>query len=132
MGVTTVSLRVPGDTSAASAARRSVLAAGAGLSREQRARLALLATELVTNAIQHGGAGDGAGMWLEVAATPGRVRVEVRDPGSNGATPDHRVTAEGGWGLVLVDHLADRWGLDPASTGGSIAWFELVLDGRGN
>jgi hypothetical protein len=35
-------------------------------------------------------------------------------------------TAESGRGLSLVDALATRWGIDPASPGKSV-WFELVV-----
>ena len=90
-----------------------------------RGRVVLLLNELVTNAIQHGGAGDRERIQVRLSSSSGRVRVEVHDPGSSGNGPVERVTPEGGWGLVLVDSLADRWGLDSATAGGSIAWFEL-------
>ena len=30
-----------------------------------------------------------------------------------------------GWGLYLVDELADRWGMDRGKRGGTRIWFEL-------
>ena len=57
------------------------------------------------------------------------VRVEVADPGDRSPRTIERVTRDGGWGLVLVDSLADRWGLESAPEGGSVAWFELSLGG---
>jgi hypothetical protein len=90
----------------------------------------LLATELLTNALQHT-RGDavltatvtsgGAGARLPAR----RLRVEVRD--SLAGRPSPRVgTADGtsGRGLLLVDALADAWGVQPCGRGKSI-WFEL-------
>jgi hypothetical protein len=63
---------------------------------------------------------------LVVAVRTGDVRVEVHDPGA-GFTPrpprpDPARTS--GWGLYLVDELADRWGVDGAGRGTRV-WFEL-------
>jgi anti-sigma regulatory factor (Ser/Thr protein kinase) len=127
MGVKTVSFQVPGGRAAASAARQSARSAGADMSREQGDRLALLVSELVNNAVQHGGARDGKAVEVRLTSLEDRLRVEVEDPGPNGSGPAERVTAEGGWGLVLVDGLADRWGLESVPAGGSVAWFELSI-----
>jgi hypothetical protein len=35
----------------------------------------------------------------------------------------------GGYGLLLVEHLSDGCGREATATGGSLAWFELDLDG---
>jgi hypothetical protein len=45
------------------------------------------------------------------------VRVEVTDAG-------------GGWGLVVVDALADRWGVSTRQERSRV-WAELELDGAG-
>jgi anti-sigma regulatory factor (Ser/Thr protein kinase) len=124
-----VSFRVPGGKRAAGVARRSVLSAKAGMPGVIRHRVALLLSELVTNAIQHGGAGPHETIQVRLASTPKRVRVEVHDPGARGATPRDRIEAGGGYGLLLVDHLADGWGREETAAGGSLAWFELSLDG---
>ena len=102
------------------------------MSPDLRDRLALLLTELVNNAIQHGGADERRQIEVRLSWPSRCLRVEVRDPGRNGHGSAERVTPEGGWGLLLVDHLADRWGRDRHPTGGSVAWFELVLEGRLN
>ena len=125
---TTVSFWVPGGTRAASVARRSALSVQVGLPGAIRHRLALLLSELVTNAIQHGGAGAHETVQVRLASSPDRVRVEVFDPGANGADPTDRVEASGGFGLLLVDRLADEWGRENTSSGGSLAWFELSLN----
>ena len=128
----TVSFWVPGGKRAAGVARRSVLSVQAGLPGGIRHRLALLLSELVTNAIQHGGAGPHETVQVRLASSPDRVRVEVFDPGSNGGGPRERVEEGGGYGLLLVDRLADEWGRQQTGSGGSLAWFELSLDHIGN
>ena len=132
MGVTTVSFLVPGGRAAATAARHWVVLAGADMSQETRDSLALLLSEMVNNAVQHGGAGERERIEVRLSWPARRLRVEVLDPGSTRGESVERVTREGGWGLVLVDSIADRWGLDSAPDGGSRAWFELVLEGRLN
>jgi anti-sigma regulatory factor (Ser/Thr protein kinase) len=128
----TVSFWVPGGTRAAGVARRSVLSVQAGLPGAIRHRLALLLSELVTNAIQHGGATENEHVQVRLASSPERVRVEVFDPGSNGPRPCDRVEEGGGYGLLLVDRLADDWGREDTASRGSLAWFELSLDHFGD
>jgi anti-sigma regulatory factor (Ser/Thr protein kinase) len=124
-----VSFTVPGGKRAAGVARRTVLSSKAGLPGVIRHRLALLLSELVTNAIQHGGAGPHETIQVRLASTPKRVRVEVHDPGSRAGGPRDRLESESGYGLLLVDRLADGWGREQTGTGGSLAWFELDLEG---
>ena len=128
MDVKTVSFWVPGGKRAAGLARRSVLSVEADLPQGIRHRLALLLSELVNNAIQHGGAGPHETVQVRVASSYSRVRVEVFDPGANGLVPRDRLADEGGFGLLLVDRLADGWGRENVPAGGSLAWFELELD----
>jgi anti-sigma regulatory factor (Ser/Thr protein kinase) len=124
-----VSFTLPGGERAASLARRSVLSSKAGLPATIKHRLALLLSELVTNAIQHGGAGPHETIHIRLASTPRRVRVEVHDPGAGGERPATRAAQQSGYGLLLVDRLADGWGREETDAGGSIAWFELDLGG---
>jgi anti-sigma regulatory factor (Ser/Thr protein kinase) len=124
-----VSFTVPGGKRAAGVARRSVLSSKAGLPGAIRHRLALLLSELVTNAIQHGGAGPHETIQVRLASTRKRVRVEVHDPGSRGGGPRDRLEDVGGYGLLLVDRLADQWGRETTDSGGSLAWFELDVEG---
>jgi anti-sigma regulatory factor (Ser/Thr protein kinase) len=124
-----VSFTVPGGKRAAGVARRSVLNSKLGVPGVMRHRLALLLSELVTNAIQHGGAGPHETIQIRLASTTKRVRVEVFDPGSRGGPPRDRLEEEGGYGLLLVDRLADGWGREVNDKGGSLAWFELDVEG---
>lgn len=87
----------------------------------------LMISELVTNAILHGG--DGA--VLTLVLTDIKFRAEVRD--SSPVVPVMRGysdTATTGRGMVIVDALAADWGSFPVE-GGKIVWFELSAgDGR--
>lgn len=120
---------LPRDLSSARAARRFVeraaLAWGAGGLQDT---LALLATELVANAVRHG---DGD-IDITVRITADSVRVEVRDssetaPAVGSLISDH----EHGRGLALVDALASTWGVEPTLDGKSV-WFEIDLRERGD
>jgi anti-sigma regulatory factor (Ser/Thr protein kinase) len=95
------------------------------LDREIEQTLALLISELVNNAVRHGGAGDGELIELELRATADGVGVEVSDPGPGFAPRERERPLEepGGWGLVLVDQMADRWGV--THDGRTHVWFEL-------
>jgi anti-sigma regulatory factor (Ser/Thr protein kinase) len=128
----TISFWVPGGARAAGIARRSVLSVEAGLPGSVRHRLALLLSELVSNATLHGGAGLEHSVQVRVASSRDHVRVEVFDPGWDGVELRDRLEREaGGYGLLLVDHLADGWGRETTDNGGSLAWFELDLAGLG-
>lgn len=124
----TVSFWVPGGTRAAGLARRSILSVEADLPNSVRHRLALLLSELVTNAIQHGGAGEHETIQVRIASAYEKIRVEVFDPGPNGPGPRNRLGPQGGYGLLLVERMSSQWGREKAPGGGSLAWFELELD----
>jgi anti-sigma regulatory factor (Ser/Thr protein kinase) len=128
----TVSFSVPGGTSAAGVARRSVISVEAGLPLGVRHRVALMLSELVANAVQHGGAGPEETIHVRLESTPRRLRIEVVDPGWGHAGPPQRIQdPDGGYGLLLIEHLSDGWGREADAGGGSRAWFELDLDQLG-
>ncbi|GAA1944054.1 ATP-binding protein [Kitasatospora viridis] len=82
----------------------------------------LLASELVTNALQH--AGTGARLDAVVTAER-RLLVEVRDEGTGLPRPRPAdADATNGRGLLLVEALADRWGVRLRADG-KVTWFEL-------
>jgi anti-sigma regulatory factor (Ser/Thr protein kinase) len=83
----------------------------------------LLVSEVVTNAILHAR----STVTLTVDVADDVVRVTVRDgspvqPKVHSSAP----TAATGRGMLLVDRLARRWGVeaDPV-TGGKVVWFEV-------
>ena len=87
--------------------------------------LRLLVTELVTNSIRHG-TRPGDWITLDVDINPDAVRVVVRDRGPGfqpQPKPEPHHDRPGGWGLCLVDRLADRWGVD--ADAGTAVWFEM-------
>jgi anti-sigma regulatory factor (Ser/Thr protein kinase) len=114
-------------------ARRSVTSIEAGLPLQVRHRVALVLSELIANAVQHGGAGPGQEIEVRIESSALRLRVEVVDPGWGGFEPPQRIQhPDGGYGLLLVEHLCDHWGREATADGGSLAWFELELDGLGD
>src|ERR1700733_15463576 len=72
----------------------------------------LLTSELVTNAIAHTASGRGGKVIVTVYRGDTGVRVDVLDDGSDQAPVVHPVgeARESGFGLGLVDLMADRWG----------------------
>jgi two-component sensor histidine kinase len=82
----------------------------------------LLVTELVTNSVKHGGAGPTQLIEVVLTSSPNKVRVEVADRGP-GFEPEVKPREFGGFGFLLVDKIADRWGV--LSDRGSRVWFEI-------
>jgi anti-sigma regulatory factor (Ser/Thr protein kinase) len=124
--LTTIELR--GGPAAVGAARHAIeeLADQEQLPRVDDLRL--LVSELVTNSVLHGGAGPNDRVQLRVDHPNGHVRVEVCDNG-HGWVEHMRSTSldseqpPGGWGLMLVGALADRWGVCAGER--TCVWFEL-------
>ncbi len=86
----------------------------------------LLVSELVTNVVRHSPEPRSlAAADMRVRLYGDRVRVEVRDDGP-GFRPRPRADDQdlgSGWGLHLVDQLADDWGVEPGVQ--NCVWFEL-------
>jgi anti-sigma regulatory factor (Ser/Thr protein kinase) len=92
------------------------------------ADLELLVSELATNSVRHGGGTEDTALSLELTVAPGKqVGVRWCDSGAGfeGPVRSPREDGRGGWGLVLVDQLASRWGVD--RDGRFCVWFELDL-----
>lgn len=84
--------------------------------------VALLVSEVATNALVHG-TGD---VQVRVSARGRALRVEVADDSPR--MPEPRAAGlleEGGRGLALVESLAADWGVQREGPG-KIVWFELV------
>jgi anti-sigma regulatory factor (Ser/Thr protein kinase) len=95
------------------------------LATEQLSELRLLVTELVTNSVRHG-TEDDDWILLEVEIYANSVRAVVTDHGPGFVPepePKPHADRPGGWGLCLVDRLADRWGVE--RDGETAVWFEL-------
>jgi len=85
--------------------------------------LLILVTELVTNAVRHAGLGPDETIELYLTATAGVIRAEVRAPGPGFVAVEREPRAGGGFGLVLLRTLSDRWGISAA--GPTCVWFEI-------
>lgn len=115
---------LPAGLQAARAARAYIGQLADGWPAETTEMARLLTSELVTNAVLHGG-GD---VGLTVRGAERAVHVEVSDrnpdmqPVPRGS--DSRPTLEGGRGLTIVARVADDWGTAPTDTGKTV-WFDL-------
>ena len=93
------------------------------LDDRRRNDLLVLVTELVTNAVRHAGPGR---IVMHLAAADGIVRVEVCDDGPGFEPAEREPGPHGGFGLLLLRTLADRWGV--AADAGTCVWFEFELE----
>lgn len=122
-----LSLELPSRPAAAGAARKALTALNGSLhlvSPERLLDAQLLISEVVTNAVRHGG-GE-APIGVTVQASDETMRVEVRDhgPGFDPAQiPVPPADATERWGLQFVAALAHRWGARMER--GSVVWFEI-------
>ncbi|WP_328657191.1 ATP-binding protein [Streptomyces sp. NBC_00334] len=85
-------------------------------------------TELLANVVRH--VPDRRCTLLLMRQTGeggGGVRVEVADGSPRQPVPSAWVSddAEGGRGLVLLEAVADKWGVGPRPGGGKTVWFEV-------
>ncbi|MEO3870002.1 ATP-binding protein [Nonomuraea sp. B12E4] len=82
----------------------------------------LIVSELVTNAVRHGG----SAYALRLEVREDRLYGEVFDPGDG--VPQQRspdIDAISGRGLQIVAALSDAWGVTPGD-GGKTVWFTVV------
>jgi len=108
---------------AASMARRAIGELRADLDPPLMETLRLLVTELVTNSVRHTAADF---VTLKVAVGRSAVLTEVADtgPGLDPESVEQAGDEDTGWGLFLVQRLANAWGVKydgPAKR----VWFEL-------
>lgn len=110
------------DPTSASYARRHVGAFCAAMAPDLRMTAQLLASELVTNALQHG---DGDiemhlsldGHVLRVTISDESPQPPRRRPAAHGST--------GGRGLMLLEAMASSWGVTRHPGDGKAVWFAL-------
>jgi anti-sigma regulatory factor (Ser/Thr protein kinase) len=87
----------------------------------------LLVSELVTNSVQHGGLSADDSVRVGAAISDGVLRLEVGNPGTAGtiAAPDPDPDPErSGFGLRIVETLADAWGVTRKDH--TRVWVELA------
>ncbi|WP_345431581.1 ATP-binding protein [Actinoallomurus vinaceus] len=88
----------------------------------------LSVSELATNAIRHTLSGAGGRFTIRLAAADRRIRAEVVNDGVIDGEPHLRseppTDAEHGRGLLLIEALADRWGVTRCA-GRTTVWAEF-------
>ncbi|MEV7901471.1 SpoIIE family protein phosphatase [Streptomyces anulatus] len=118
------------DPEALSSSRHMIRAAVRAWGAKDRAdEIELAADELITNALMH--TDGGAVVTIRVlAGSERRLRVDVEDRSS--ALPRRRDAGESGVsgrGLMLVDRLADVWGVESRGSGKCV-WCEFLIPAR--
>jgi anti-sigma regulatory factor (Ser/Thr protein kinase) len=104
------------------AAREYVLTTSSVRDPHSSQRLAILASELVTNAVLHAR----TAFFLKVEQVNDSIRVTVTDQSLElPVLKNHGAMSATGRGLHLVDSLADRWGFEPLPDGKAV-WFEIT------
>jgi serine/threonine-protein kinase RsbW len=118
-------VRLGGGPSAPAAARRALVELAVP-TEAPREKLSLLTSELVTNSVKYAPSGPEDPLDLLVGVSDDGLRVEVSDGGGGfqpaRVGPNRDLTS--GWGLYLVDALADRWGVARGEP--TRVWFELL------
>jgi anti-sigma regulatory factor (Ser/Thr protein kinase) len=121
-----VDVKLPPTLDAPVWAREWVGEALESVSQDRRDAARLLVSELVTSSVRDADPGPQGSIEIRVDLSQERVRVEVVDPGETFNLPKRRGAEPGtGAGLVLLDRIADRWGV--RSDGVPAVWFELDL-----
>jgi anti-sigma regulatory factor (Ser/Thr protein kinase) len=94
--------------------------------------IAVVTSELMTNALLHGSLRDRF-IRVRLTADATRLRVEVSDPRGERlpAGRDAGCEEQFGRGLAIVGTLADKWGVCPRSGVGKTVWAQWAADWDG-
>ena len=129
-GASTIDVELESGPEAAAWARGALLALEPRIDPRVMEDVRLLVSELVTNSVRHADMPAPGMVKLDVSLDRRKIHVEVRDSGS-GFEPRARREGQskgGGWGLYLVERLADRWGVMRNTF--TRVWFEIDLGRR--
>ena len=89
----------------------------------------LLLSELVTNSVMHSKSGaPGGTVTIALCSGPAGILIQVRDDGGPSEPRVSAISADGaehGYGLLLVDALAERWGTI-SSPDGRVTWCRVA------
>jgi anti-sigma regulatory factor (Ser/Thr protein kinase) len=92
----------------------------------------LLVSELVTNSVMHSRSGEpGGSVTIALCSGPAGILIQVSDDGGPSEPCVSAISADGaehGYGLLLVDLLAERWGTI-SSPDGRITWCRVSQNG---
>ncbi|MDP8943718.1 MAG: ATP-binding protein [Actinomycetota bacterium] len=94
------------------------------LDPETHATVELIVSELVTNAVLHGGGARSGELSVALERQGNSIRGEVCDDGEGFQWEPHEPDLDepGGLGLLVVDKVAERWGVHQNAV--SCVWFE--------
>jgi len=125
MTIAHLELMLPPGAPSVRIARHEVEQVIAGYPEDVRATVALLTSELASNAVVHAQ----TAFTVRAHADQSVVRVAICDSGGRQpAMVAREATTKGGWGLSMVDAIASRWGIDAEDT--TTVWFEIDVDLR--
>jgi hypothetical protein len=95
---------------------------------DERREVALLTSELVTNAVHNGA----ATLGLAILFATDRVRIEVADDSRQpiGAVRDTDIDLATSFGHKILEQISTRWGSE-LRAGANVTWCELATVGRG-
>jgi anti-sigma regulatory factor (Ser/Thr protein kinase) len=114
-------LELPPEPASVARARSFVHDAAAARSTQVGNQLELLASELATNAVLHAK----TPFIVRVGRSDGTIRLEVEDASSTlPRRKRYGPTAPVGRGLLLVERIANRWGVR-AESAGKVVWAEI-------
>jgi anti-sigma regulatory factor (Ser/Thr protein kinase) len=115
-------LELPPEPASVARARSFVRKALAARSASVTDELELLASELATNAVVHAG----TPFIVRIGCSDGTIRLEVEDASSTLPRRErHGPTAPvGRRGLLVVERIANRWGVR-AESAGKVIWAEI-------
>jgi anti-sigma regulatory factor (Ser/Thr protein kinase) len=124
VGVSRLELQLPHTTDSVRRARRTIAAflEPAEIPVSIIDDVLLLVSELVTNAVVH--AGSPAVVRLDADIERIKVAVADRDRDRAPEIVEAEPFSSSGRGVLLVDRLAARWGVEPQHQG-KVVWFEL-------
>src|SRR3954468_3560778 len=120
-------IAIAGGSRAPERARSWIESAASWLPAALESTLLPLPCGLVNNAVRHGGASEEQVIELELSSLDaGRMRVQVSDPGVGFEHSPRNAPLDevGGWGLVLIESMAENWGVEQGA--GTRVWFELA------
>lgn len=122
-----MTLRLHGNPEAAAHARQALTRLRSDIDSPLMETLRLLVTELVTNSVTHARADS---VILKVLVGNKAVWTEVTDEGpgfdpGDGEWQRGERAERAGWGLFLVERLANRWGVNHEGRSTKV-WFELL------
>ncbi len=123
-----ISLELPLEPESAGRAREALQVFRGVLDEDSYADLLLLVSELIADAVHAEPDPAGKKVRLEAESRGARVRVAVIDAAPGYPLRSRRPEpGRPGFGIHLVQRLADRWGTQRAPTGTSV-WLELAQE----